>query len=214
MCVIILMLILLCWIFSFRDVSLQLCEEMQGYFLCVHLMSANLGLQTMPSKENNNIVICDSLQTLYPLVTFGLEMLMRIQAVLSPVGWGTCNSLCSQSALHLSLTDCFYLFLYPLSLCLAPEQTAHYSLLCSANTKFQTLPSSFCSRQQTQFFSTVLAASNTPSCPAVTVRLDRANSKEKNFQWGEETGCLPSLGVYVFHKCLSLCLVSGGTAFM
>lgn len=83
-------------------------------------------------------------------------MLRRIQAVLSPVGWGTCNSLCSQSTLYLSLTDCFYLFLYPLSLCLAPEQTAHHSLLCSANTKFQTLPSSFCRRQQMQFFSIVL----------------------------------------------------------
>lgn len=85
-------------------------------------------------------------------------MLMRIQAVLSPVGWGTCNSLCSQSSSYLSLPDCFYLFLYPLSLCLAPEQTAHHSLLCSANTKFkiQTLPSSFCRRQQMQFFSIVL----------------------------------------------------------
>lgn len=32
----------------------SLALEMQGFFLCVHLMGANLGLQTVPSKENNN----------------------------------------------------------------------------------------------------------------------------------------------------------------
>lgn len=34
-------------------VILQATKGMQEYFLCAHLMSSNLGLQAVPSKENN-----------------------------------------------------------------------------------------------------------------------------------------------------------------
>lgn len=138
----------------------------------------------------------------YLLVRFGLEILMRIQAVHSPleVGWSICNSLCSSSDSCLSHTDWFWLFLYPLSLHLAPEQIAPYSLFCSLHTEFQTLQSSFCNRQQVHFFSTAPPASNSPWCPTIIFRLNRPNWKKEKLPVRRGNW---NFSVYIFHKHFS-----------